>query len=186
MRLGIAILLGLATPAVVAVPGMAQDAASDEALADKVVNNPTPGSFQVYGLTPAPKVVKDAKVQGGKALRIPVTGSGEPWAIGVNVPLIKPIKAGDQIIIAFYARLNKGDGGATSAKISSAQLQLATAPYTALFGKGFDVTPEWQFLQVAGKADKDYPAGALNAAFHVNTGKHVLEMGPVAVFNMGQ
>jgi hypothetical protein len=184
MHLRIALALGAAVPALLAVPGIAQDAAAGEdALAEKVANNTNPASFQVYGLTPAPKVVSDKAVQGGKALRLPVTGTGDPWSVGVNVPLIKPVRAGDRIVIAFYARLSKAE--AATAKVG-AQLQLSSAPYTAIFAKSFDATPEWQFLQLAGKADKDYPAGAVGAAFHINTGKHVLDLGPVAVLDMGQ
>jgi hypothetical protein len=181
MHLRIALVLGAAVPALLAMPGIAQDAqSSEDALAEKVFNNTNPASFQAYGFTPAPKVVSDKAVQGGKALRLPVTGTGDPWSAGVNVPLVK---AGDKIVIAFYVRLSKAE--APSAKIA-AQLQLASAPYTAIFSKSFDATAQWQFLQVAGKADKDYPAGAIGAAFHVNTGKHVLDLGPVAVLDMGQ
>jgi hypothetical protein len=184
MNLRIAIALGAAVPALFAVPGIAQDAQSGEdALAEKVVNNTNPASFQAYGFTPPPKVVGDKGVQGGKALRLPVTGSGNPWSAGVNVPLIKPVKAGDKIVIAFYVRLSKAE--APTAKLA-AQLQLSAAPYTAIFSKSFDATKEWQFLQLAGKADKDYPAGSVGAAFHLNTGNHVLDLGPVAVFDMGQ
>ncbi|MDT8759999.1 hypothetical protein MZO42_14955 [Sphingomonas psychrotolerans] len=184
MHLRIALALGAAMPALLAAPGIAQDSGtSEDALAEKVVNNTNPASFQVYGLTPVPKVVTDKAVQGGKALRLPVTGSGDPWSVGVNVPLIRPIKAGDRIVIAFYARLSKAE--APSAKVN-AQFQLAAAPYTAIFAKSFDATSEWQFLQFAGKADKDYAAGTVGAAFHVNTGRHVLDLGPVAVLDMGQ
>jgi hypothetical protein len=184
MHLRIALALGAALAMLPAVPAAAQTAPSgDDALAEKVVNNTNPASFQSYGLTPAPKVVNDKVVQGGKALRVPVSGSGDPWSVGVNVPLIKPVKAGDRIVIAFYARLSKAE--APSGKIS-AQLQLAAAPYTAIFSKSFDATGEWQFLQLAGKADKDYSAGAVAAAFHLNTGKHVVDLGPVAVLDMGQ
>jgi hypothetical protein len=182
MQLRVALALAAAVPALFAMPGIAQD--SDAALAEKVITNTNPSGFQAYGFTPAPKVVKDGAVQGGTALRLPVTGSGDAWSMGVNVPLTKPVKAGDRLVLAFYARLSKPGEG--SAKIAGAQIQLSAAPYTRIFGQGFDVTPEWQFLQVGGKADKDYPAGALAAAFHVNTGKHVLDLGPVAVFNMGQ
>jgi hypothetical protein len=153
MHLRIALALGAAVPALLAMPGIAQDAkTSEDALADKVVNNTNPASFQVYGLTPAPKVVSDKAVQGGKALRLPVTGVGNAWSIGVNVPLIKPVKAGDRIVIAFHARLSKAE--AKTAKVN-AQFQLSSAPYTAIFSKSFDATPEWQFFQFAGKADKD-------------------------------
>lgn len=184
MNLRIALALGIVMPALFAMPGVAQDAkSSEDALAEKVINNTNPASFQAYGLTPPPKVIKDGNVQGGHALRLPVTGGGDPWSVGVGVPLIKPVKAGDKLVVVFYARLSKGD--APTAKVN-AQVQLSTAPYTALFSKPFDVTPEWKLLQFAGKADKDYAAGAIGAAFHVNTGKHVLDMGPVAVLNMGQ
>jgi hypothetical protein len=184
MNLRIAIALGAAMPALFAVPGIAQDAqSSDDALAEKVVNNTNPASFQIYGVTPAPKLIGDKGVQGGKALHIPVTGAGDPWAAGANVPLLKPVKAGDRLVVAFYAKLAKGD--ATTAKLP-AQVQIASAPYTALFGKPFDLTTEWQFLQFAGKADKDYAAGAITAAFHLNTGKQVIDLGPVAILDMGQ
>lgn len=184
MNLRIALALGIAMPALFAMPGIAQDAkSSEDALAEKVVNNTNPASFQVYGMTPAPKVIKDGNVQGGHALRLPVTGDGNPWSVGVGVPLIKPVKAGDKLVVAFYARLSKGD--APTAKVN-AQVQLSTAPYTAVFSKPFDVTSEWKLHQFAGKVDKDYAAGTIGAAFHVNTGKHVLDMGPIAVLNMGQ
>lgn len=184
MHLRIALALGAAVPALFAVPGTAQDAkSSEDALAEKVINNTNPASFQVYGLTPPPKLVNDKAVQGGKALRLPVSGSGDPWSVGVNVPLIKPVKAGDKLVVAFYARLSKAD--APTARVN-AQIQLSAAPYTALFSKPFDVTPEWKLLQFVGKVDKDYPAGAIGGAFHINTGNHVLDLGPVAILDMGQ
>lgn len=190
MNLRIAIALGAAVPALLAVPGIAQDAKSGEeaksgedALAEKVITNTNPASFRPYGLTPPPKLVSDKVVQGGKALRVPVTGAGEPWSIGVNVPLLKPVKAGDKLVVAFYARLSKSD--APTAKVN-AQIQLSTAPYTALFSKPFDVGPEWKLLQFSGRADKDYAVGTIGAAFHLNTAKQVIDMGPVAVLDMGQ
>jgi hypothetical protein len=184
MNLRIAIALGAAVPALLAVPGIAQDAKSGEdALAEKVVTNTNPASFQAYGFTPPPKLVTDKLVQGGKALRLPVTGTGDPWSMGVNVPLLKPVKAGAKLVVAFYARLNKGDG--PTAKLNG-QIQLSTAPYTALFGKPFDVGPEWKLLQFSGKVDKDYAVGTIGAAFHLNTGKQVIDIGPVAVLDMGQ
>lgn len=185
MNLRIAIALGAAVPALLAMPGLAQEAAksADDALAEKVITNTNPASFQAYGFTPPPKLVSDKDVQGGKALRLPVTGTGNAWAAGVNVPLIKPVKAGDKLVVAFYARLSKSD--APTAKVN-AQVQLSAAPYSALFSKPFDVGPEWKLLQFSGKADKDYDAGAIGAAFHLNTGKQVIDLGPVAVLDMGQ
>ena len=144
-----------------------------------MITNTNPASFQAYGLTPPPKLVSDKAVQGGKALRVPLTGAGDPWSVGVNIPLIKPVKAGDKLVVAFYARLNKSD--APTAKIN-AQVQLSSAPYTAIAGKPFDVPAQWTLFTVKAVADKDYAKGTLTAAFHINTGKQTIGLGLVAVF----
>ena len=174
----------LAVPLAIATPALAQQ--SDDEAAQEMVTDPNPAHFQVYGLNPAPKSVKDESVQGGRSLPVPVTGEGQPWGIGVNVPITREVKKGDTLVMMFYARLAKAEPGVTSARIASAQIQLAGAPYTALFGKGVDITHEWQLFTVSGKADRDYDKGALNAAFHLNTGKHTVALGIVAVFDKGQ
>lgn len=177
----IALAAAAALATLTAAPALAQDDA-----AANIITNPDPSTFQVYGLTPAPKSKKDETVQGGRALPVAVTGSGSPYSVGVNVPIIQPVKAGDKLTLMFYAKLGKAEPGVTSVKIANAQIQLAAAPYTGLFGQGFDVGPEWKLYSVSGKADKDYGKGVLNAAFHVNTGKHTLLLGVVAVLNNGQ
>ncbi|MBX3565495.1 MAG: hypothetical protein KF730_13075 [Sphingomonas sp.] len=174
MKLGIATLMGLAAvPVALASAPLAQEPV--------MLNNPNPASFQVYGLQPVPKTIADDGVEGGRALPIAVTGNGNVWAIGVNVPIIKPIKAGDKITIYFWAKLQ----GTGTASIASAQLQLASAPYTRIFGEGVTITPQWKLYQVSGVADAAYPRGTLNAAFHLNTGNHVAVLGAVAVLDAG-
>lgn len=181
MRLGIALLMGFAVPAALAgTPPPAHDrVAADPVL----INNANPASFQVYGIAPAPKSVADDSVEGGRALHVPVTGKGDAWAAGVNVPITKPIKAGDKIAIYYWAKL---EGGSGSASIAAAQLQLAGAPYTRIFGEGATITPQWKLYQVSGTADAAYPKGTLNAAFHLNTGSHTVVLGAIAVLNQGQ
>jgi hypothetical protein len=180
MSLRIALALGLLAAPFAAIAALPQQ--SDDEAARQIVNNPDPSTFQIYGLNPAPKSKKDDTVQGGRSLSIPVTGAGTPYAIGVNVPITQEIKAGDPLTLLFYAKLAKAAPGVTSAKISG-QIQLSAAPYTAVFGKQFDMTGEWQLFQVSGVADKDYAKGTLTAAFHVNTGHHTAVLGMVAVID---
>lgn len=181
MSLRIALALGLAAAPFAAIAALPAQQ-SDEEAARQIITNPDPSTFQIYGLKPAPKSKKDDTVQGGRALFIPVTGSGTPYAVGVNVPIIQDIKAGDHLTLMFYAKLAKAEPDVTTAKITG-QIQLSAAPYTAVFGKQFDMTTEWQLFQVSGVADKDYAKGALNAAFHVNTGRHTVALGMVAVID---
>ena len=180
MSLRIALALGLLAAPVAAIAALPQQ--SDDAAARQIVNDPNPSSFQVYGVSPTPKSKRDDTVQGGRSLSIPVTGSGTPYAIGVGSPIVQDIKAGDHLTLMFYAKLAKAEPGVTTAKITG-QIQLSAAPYTSLFGKTFDMTPEWQLFQISGVADKDYPKGTIGASFHVNTGKHTVALGLVAVLD---
>lgn len=181
MSLRIALALGLAAAPFAALAALPPQQ-SDEEAARQIVTNPDPSTFQIYGLNPAPKSKKDDTVQGGRALFVPVTGSGTPYAVGINVPIIQDIKKGDRLTLMFYAKLAKAEPGVTTAKISG-QIQLSAAPYTSIFGQQFDMTTEWKLFHVSGVADKDYAKGSIGAAFHVNTGKHTVALGMVAVID---
>ena len=181
MSLRIALALGLLAAPMVAVAALPQQ--SDEEAARQIVNNPDPSTFQMYGLNPAPKSKKDDSVQGARSLRVPVTGAGSPYSIGINVPITQDIKAGDHLTLMFYAKFEKPEPATLTTARIGAQVQLAGAPYTAVFSKQFDMTTEWQLFQVSGVADKDYSKGTLNAAFHVNTGHHTVVLGLVAVID---
>ncbi len=162
-------------------------AAQDDDITSRIINAPTPGSFKVHGLKAAPKPRTDATVQGGKALRVNVPGADpKPYAVSLADPIVKPVKAGDKLVLAFWARLEKSDTGAATARIAGAQVQLATEPYTVVFGQGVDVGPEWKMHEIQGTADKDYAADTLNVSMHLSTGKHTLDLGPIFLLNMGQ
>lgn len=177
--------LALSIPAGLAfAPLVAQTAAEEP----DVLNNANPEGFQVYGLPGGakPASIKDDKVQFGKAIRIDTPGGGNPWSVGVNSPLQKGGKKGDKLVVAFYARVSKPAEGATTATIASAQIQLAAAPYTRIFGNPVTVGPEWKLYTATGHLDRDYAKGELAAALHINTAKQTLDIGAMAVLNYGQ
>lgn len=171
----------LAAPLAFAVPSAAIGQ-SEEEMTRQMVNDPNPATFNVYGIDPKPKSVKDESVQGARAMKVKVTGGGNPWDVGISVPITKPIKAGDKIEMMFYAKYEKPAEGQTGAKIG-AGIQLAAAPYSSFMTQTFDLTPEWKLYTLTGTADKDYATGAVNASFQLNTGKHVVALGIVAVFD---
>lgn len=183
-RLAVALVL---VTALGASYGAAQEVAKSAgpAIEDQIANNPLPDGFSPYGATP--KIIKDPKVQFGKAMRItvPTAKPAEPWSVGLNVPLTKPVKKGDKLVLAFWARAEKTEGGAPG-KLANVQIQQAAAPFTGLFGKPFEVGPEWAMHQVSGVADADYAVGTLNAAVHFGGAAQVIDMGPVFILDIGQ
>ena len=175
----LSLLLAPAAAHAQAAPAPADDITS------KIINLPPPTAHRVDGAKGS--IRKDEAVQGGKALRVAVPGkSDKSWTVSVANPIQKPVKAGDRIVLAFWARLAKAETGVTTASLPYNAVQLSAAPYTALFSGGVDVGPEWTLHEVKGKADKDYAAGTLNASIHLATGKHTIDLGPVFVLNLGR
>jgi hypothetical protein len=161
-------------------------AAQDDDILKNLVNSPHPGAFSVYGIKGKPGVRDDGDPRIGKALRVTIPGKGaNAWDISLANPITKPIKAGDQIVLAFYARLIKGENGATSAVLPNNSIQLAKEPYTAFMAAPATIGPEWKMYEVKGRADRDYAAGELGVSLHLATGKQVIDFGPIFVLDMG-
>lgn len=162
----------------------AQDSADD--LMKMIINRPPVTAWHLDGVTGKPNLRNDPAVQYGKALRVDVPGKGEhPWSIAASNPIDKPVKAGDKIELAFWARLEKGENGATSATLPFAAIQMTHDPYTPVFSGPVTIGPEWKMVELKGKADHNYAAGQLNVSIHLATGKQIVDLGPVFVLDMG-
>lgn len=171
-----------------AAPTSAPDATVQRvAIFDRLINQPLPDAVQIVGAAArAPsKVRADKTVQGGRALRVTIPAKGaQPWAVSAVNPTIKPVKAGDTLMLAFWARLEKGEGGATTAELPNNTVQITAPPYQSLFGKPATIGPEWKIYEARGKVERDFAAGELAVSIHLATGKHVVDLGPVYLFNL--
>jgi hypothetical protein len=170
-----ALALGCAFAGLLLAPAAAQDALN-------IINDP--GAPQVQGASG--RLRDDPAVQGGKALRVVVRSKGaNPWDIAVQTPITQPVKAGDRLLLAFWARLEKGEGGAATTTLPYNAVQQTAAPYTALFTGPAEIGPEWKLLEVRGKADADHAAGTLNATIHLAAAAQTVDLGPIFVVNLG-
>lgn len=168
--------LALIAPASIAV-------AQDDDIASKIINDP--GAPEVRGAKA--KLVNDPNAQGGKALRVTVAKKGaNAWDSVVESAVKKPIKAGDQLILAFQARLHQGDGGATTGTLPYNAVQLSAAPYSSVVQGSADIGPEWELQEIKGKADKDHAAGTAKVTIHLGNAKQTVDLGPIVLLNMGQ
>jgi hypothetical protein len=153
-------------------------------MADRLVNDPRVDSLRPYGQAISPVVRADKDVQFGKMLRFSLKGHIDYWRIGVTTPTLKPIRKGDRIVIAFWARAT-GTANGAQGRIGRVQLE-ATPVIRTIFEQPFDVGPEWKMYQVKGVADQDYQPGQVNAALHIDAARQVLDLGPVFVLDYGQ
>lgn len=165
----------------VAAPVAAQSA---DDFAAKVINAPLPASLTVFGLPSPPVVVRAKDAEGGKVLRVKIPAADtDPWKISLSSATTQPVKKGDRLVLAFYAR-TFGMAPGEKARIANAAIQLAAAPYTGVFGNPIEVTDQFEFHQVAGKADRDYAAGELSASLQLATGKQTIDFGPLFILNL--
>lgn len=153
-------------------------------MADRLANDPRVTAHRPYGLPIAPTPRSDKGVQFGKFLRFPLQGHADFGRIGVVTPTLKSVRKGDRIVIAFWARAT-GTKDGTPGRIGRVQLE-ATPVIRTIFEKSFDIAPEWKMYQLVGNADRDYAPAALNAAFHMDAARQVLDLGPVFILNYGQ
>lgn len=148
-----------------------------------VINDPA--ELRVMGARA--KLRDDPVVQGGKALRIEVRRKGaNPWDSAVESPIVQPVKAGDSLVFAFWARLEEGEGGASTGTLPYNAVQVSAAPYTTLFSAPVEVGPEWKLHEVRGKADADHSSGTLKATIHLASSAQTVDLGPLIVVNLGQ
>lgn len=177
-------LAALCLTALAAAPPFAVAQQAAPALADRIVDDPRVEALNPYGLNMPPAIRADRTVQFGKAMRIPLSGHADFWRVGVTTPVLKPVRKGDQIVIAFWARAEKTEDGAPG-KIGRVQLE-ATPVVRTIFEQSFEIAPDWKMYQLKDVADRDYAPRQLNAALHLDTARQVLDLGPVFVLDYGQ
>ncbi|KTF70464.1 hypothetical protein ACNFJ7_11435 [Sphingomonas sp. HT-1] len=173
-------------PFIDASPARAQ-AQQQSDISQQIINSPTPETFTVYGLSAKPAVVKDKNVQGGRAIRVPIAGgSDQPWSVGLISAINQPVKKGDKLVVAVWARAEKLPEGATTAKIATIQVGLAKEPYTTVFKGEAEVGTEWKMVHVAGTVDRDYAPGDISVSLHLATAKQVLDIGPILLLDLNK
>jgi hypothetical protein len=183
----LAIAAPLAPAAAVQPPAPNAAGAAADDITRRIISNPNPQSYRLDGVRSGGGVRRDPGVQGGKALRVPVSGRSEQaWSVSVAVPITRAVKAGDNLVLAFWARLERGEDGAASSVLPYNAVQMAGAPYTALFTGPVTIGPEWRMHEIRGRANRDYAAGELNVSIHLATARQIVDIGPVFVLNMDQ
>ncbi len=159
-------------------------AASAQDYSKSAINDPSPAALGLYGAQSV--IVGDSGVPGGKAMRVTVAGKGaNNWDAAVLTGIKQPVKAGEELVLAFWAKLVSAENGASSLTLPWNNVSLSSAPWTGLFGGAVTIGTSWKLYEVRGRADKDYPAGALGASIQVATGKQIIDFGPVYVAKSG-
>lgn len=176
----------LALAALMLAPAYAQSNA-DKDVADvlnRMINTPAAEAWNVWG-APA-TAFSDETVNGGRALRVKIDHKGaNPWDAAAASVIKKPVKKGDVILVAFWAKAEEPAPGGTTAKVPAISVQLNKAPYTALFTEAAEIGGKWALYYASGVADADYGAEQITASVMLAADKQTIDLGPVFVLDYG-
>ena len=127
------------------------------------------------------KKVKDKLAPDGVAMEVKSRKGKNPWDSGLSGPIPGMIKAGDTVVMSYWAKAVKGEG-----VISSAGLQINGEPYTPVAMQPAQLSSEWEQYFVSAKAAQDYDSSDLGYTIQVAGAKQTLRIGPIFVLNLGQ
>lgn len=166
-----------------AAPAPAKPAAST-GLNDKMINNPiTP--WNAYGPGQTAVVLDKEGPKGYPMTRVTVTAKGaNAWDAGVIMPLPKAIAAGDVLYLAVYLRAPNLKDGETM-PLPFIGITTSGPPYANLAGDHAAITNQWAQYYATGSAAQALAAGGAQATVHLAGDKHVVDVGPIRVFDLG-
>ena len=142
-------------------------------------------NWTVYGPGQTNKRLETGGPQNYPAVRVDVTQKGKnPWDVGALSPVTKPIGADDTLLIAVYLRApNARDGETVSLPFIG--LAGAAAPYPTLISAPLSITNAWKQYFVRGRTAQAFAAGGAQASIHLAGDVHVIELGPIRIFDFG-
>lgn len=180
----ISVIAVLAAAPVLAQTASAPTAPASTGLNDKMINNPL-AAWNVYGPNQTSKVLDRDGPKGYPATRVTVSAKGaNPWDVGSIMAIPKPIAAGDVIFIAVYLRAPEAKDGERVA-MPFFGLTGATPPYANVANDHAAITNQWAQYYAVGTAGQAFPAGGTQATVHLAGDKHVIDVGPIRVFDLG-
>lgn len=156
--------------------------ALDDALPGTLINDPSRLDLQIYGKDKKTKSVRDAAIPGGgAAVQIDVTSAGKAaHDVGANIPVTTGIKAGSDVVIAFYARTIKAETSNGQGRIG-VRFQQNAAPYPGFGDSVVTIGPEWKLHEVSARADRDIDKGQAVVSLQLAGAKQLLQVGQIIV-----
>ena len=159
-------------------------ASASHDLSSKLIN--VPGTvWTVYGPGQTNKRLETDGPKGYPEIRVTVAKKGaNPWEAGAVSPVAKPIAAGDTVLVAVYLRAPDARDGETVA-LPFVGLTGAAAPYPTIVSAPVAVTNQWKQYFASGKAAQAFAAGGAQASIHLAGDAHVIDLGPILVYDFG-
>lgn len=124
----------------------------DDILTGGLLNDPTSLSWDAYGVTR--ELVQDESIPGGGAAnRVSIGRSANVYDGGLNIPLLAPVRAQEQLTIGFFARTISSEAEDGNGRVQ-VRFQINRPPYAGFGEEVVVIGTDWGFYEVTAPADR--------------------------------
>ena len=153
----------------------------------ELLNKPAVTSWRIGGNFQSNRVIDDRSVPGGKALRVGIpNATKELWDVNAKLILDKGFEAGDIILASLWVRAEEFNNEPQSGVLSSILVETASGPWEGVIQGSALVPDRWTRIYAYDIAKRSYKAGEAALTLHLGAVKQVLDLGPAAVFSLGE
>ena len=154
-------------------------------ISGQLINAPQTATWNVFGTDQRTELLPHDGPKQYPTWRVKVGNKGaNAWDVGAVSALTGPVSAGDAVMAVVYLRAPElKDGEKTS--VSYFGVNESGAPYDMIARGTAEVTNQWTRFYAVGKSAKSYAAAGLNVGIHLASDKHVIDLGPVQVYDFG-
>jgi hypothetical protein len=181
-------IAALSAPSVAQQTPMRQPTAAlqalDDALPGTLINDPTKMDWPLYGQGGQSRQVRARGVPGDLAFQVQSPKAGATlYELGFNVPITAPVRAGEPITVAFWARTLRA---ATPDRqgIIGLRIQRNAPPYPGFGDTRVAIGPNWKLYEVKFVADQAISADLAVLGFQISGARQTIEIGQTYVLDM--
>jgi len=154
-------------------------------LMSRALAPPAADQWGSFGDGESHKLVPDSGVRGGWAYTVTSARAGQNiWDVQAGLSTTKPVRAGDVLLLAFWAKAVTPPAGAAAISAPAA-VQEAAAPYARLGEATLNITPDWKLYYVTATAQKDYVPQSLGVSVQLAGAAQTVALGPVFLLDYG-
>lgn len=156
--------------------------ALDDALPGTLINDPSKLDWAIFGPGVSTKAVRGSDIPGGGGAMQITSPKAAPniYDIGANAPISAPIRSGQRIVVAFYARAISAETPDGKGKIGL-RIQQNAAPYPGFGDTVLDIGRDWKLYEVQATSNIAIAKGLAVVGFQLSGAKQVIQIGQTIV-----
>lgn len=147
----------------------------DDALPGDLANDPLSFQWETWGPRLRARQVDTPAIPGGTSVKVEIKKAApNKWDVGINVPIVKNIAAGEKVRVYLWARSDD------ETEITT-RLQQSFEPYDGFGDYQPEISNEWKLISYEVIADHALEGGKAALTIQLGAKKQIVEIGQIYI-----